>query len=310
MVNLTVWSGKRRVCFARRPARRARRLRNSPAAGDLEMTRKSFSRADATAEFLEALSGPLAIVKGLDAALASPNNSDAERVRLLSVRSRVLEGLPRDRRQAELVDEQDLWAAVSGTATAAVNFWVSFMQMRGATKDDALTGSDIARLICITRAVSWAETRHGANSLNCGDVDPMQMGNPKDTWWRELTGQTSAVDRFVGGPGAANYDADELAAAAVATPLPIPACPDVSTIDKSLGHNDAAFTQAMSYYWGVPYLLLRINHTIGKAPFYLCGDLAYDRLFNGAAAYNANPDVQVDYQQRLTDNLDQTQCLA
>lgn len=85
----------------------------------------------------------------------------------------------------------------------------------------------------------------------------MQSGNPGDSWWREITAQAGKYARFVGGPGADNYFSDELPDAIAAS------APDVVKLSylatSASGHNDPAFNPAMSYFWGVVWLLHRAN---------------------------------------------------
>jgi hypothetical protein len=238
----------------------------------------------------------------LDEILSARHTSDEEAAILLGLRRRLIAELGASFEARLTLSEAQLWSALEPTARAALEFWVDFMKMgAGADGRTPLTAGQKSRLLCIVRAISWTETRHGSDTNNRGDVDPMQMGHPADAWWRSLTGQT-ASDRFVGGQGAGNYWSKDLPAAVKAK---VPAAADVTRINTASGHNDAGFTVANSFYFGVPYLLLRINGN----PFFNCGDVSRDRLFEGAVRYNANPAEEPAYRARLKANLDQTGCL-
>lgn len=67
----------------------------------------------------------------------------------------------------------------------------------GAANDQMLTSTARARLFAIVRAVSFVESRHGTTGVNQPARDPLQCGNPKDLWWKELTGQSGDGSRFV-----------------------------------------------------------------------------------------------------------------
>jgi hypothetical protein len=162
----------------------------------------------------------------------------------------------------------------------------------------------IARLVEISRAVSWVESKHGTYTGGTQPKrDPMQCGNPADAWWKELTGQTTKKSRFVGGKNASNYNSDELPAAAEADGR-FPANARVSSLgDKKQGHNDGAFNAVLSYYWGVVWLLHRCNTPpiVNGGKMYSCGDLNRDRLIGGAVNYNGGGDP--DYKTKIVDAL-------
>lgn len=234
----------------------------------------------------------------LDQARTTPSQSTT----LLVVRDHLLDELSAFVDRRLIATEPALWAQLEPLARGAVEFWSGFLDLRYGAGGAVLGAPQKARLVCIVRAVSWTETRHGSNTANRGDLDPMQMAHPADAWWKSLTKQASAFERFVGGPNAKNYWSHELPLKAKSG---IPTEADVSGIDKAKGHDDANFTPAMSFYFGVPYLLHRINGD----PVYKCGELARDALFEGAVRYNGNPTVEPDYRKRLKENLDQTRCL-
>jgi hypothetical protein len=186
-------------------------------------------------------------------------------------------------------DEPTWWAGIQSTAEDAVGFWNAFLGLRkGASHNQVLGATDLAKLVRIVRAVSWVESKHGHGGGSSA-VDPMQCGNPGDSWWKTITGQSGKGDRFVRGPGLSNLDAKDLPAEA-AKDAAFPAGAKMSSLTKPTdGHNDAKFSNVTSFFWGVPYLIHRTNTTAGDKTFQ-CVDLNDTRLINGAVAYNGGGD--------------------
>src|SRR5205807_942633 len=117
-----------------------------------------------------------------------------------------------------------------------------------------------------------------------------------DTWWRELTGQTDDEDRFVGGPGHPNWNASELPAAVRVAPGAVVLD---ALADLTRGHADPAFSPAMSYFWGVPYLIHKSNRPVDGAT-YKCGDSSLERLIQGAIGYNGGGTSSYEARIRLS----------
>jgi len=195
-----------------------------------------------------------------------------------------------DRRAVPLevaaASEAALWAIQKPAAQAALDFAVAFLGLRmGASNDIALDVTATRRLMAIVRAVSIVESRHGTTGRNQPQRDPMQCGNPGDTWWKELNGQLGKGSRFIRGPALDNLWTNEIAAAAEATSA-FPAAARLSGLAKPAdGHKNAGFAPAHSYTWGILYLIHRINTAAGSAS-YACGDLSRERLIEGAVEYN------------------------
>ncbi|HLJ29461.1 MAG TPA: hypothetical protein VKY85_22320 [Candidatus Angelobacter sp.] len=206
--------------------------------------------------------------------------------------------------------EQSAWNNVSATAQTALNFWNAFIRLQSGT--DPLDSGQLARLLCIVRAVSWVESQHGTGSGTSASVDPMQDGNPGDSWWKELTDCNQPQDRFVGGTGKPNLNACELPDKAAADPG-FPTDAQLSNLtDPKLGHNDPNFRPngrppLMSYCWGVPFLIHKINTTVGD-PTYQCESLDRPRLVAGAVAYNGGGDP--NYETKINNALDMIGCLS
>lgn len=202
--------------------------------------------------------------------------------------------------------EPTLWEKQRPTAEAAFDFWKGFLAFRmGTGNDKELDQTCRAKYLCIIRAVSWVESKHtSVDGSSHGSLDPMQCGNPSDIWWKELTGQLEATDRFVGGPGAGNYDADELPNTVKGSAK----FPDAAKLSKlamqKKGHDDPGFSPTMSYYWGIIYLVHKINTQAdlgGSARTYKCGDCSMSRLQKGAIAYNGGGDPK--YGKKIVDAL-------
>jgi hypothetical protein len=71
--------------------------------------------------------------------------------------------------------EENLWQAHVASARAALDFWATYMALAGgASNNRSLSSDEVSRLMCIIRAVSFVESRHGSVvGANHGDLDPM-----------------------------------------------------------------------------------------------------------------------------------------
>lgn len=193
--------------------------------------------------------------------------------------------------------EPELWQKQAAIAEAALVFAIEFIGCRmGFGNDKPLDTAATGRLRQIVRAVSIVESRHGTQGANQPARDPFQCGNPGDSWWKELTGQSGQGSRFIRGPGLVNLWANEVAAAAEATNGFDAAAAMALLGDMKKGHRDAKFTPHHSYVWGIIYLIHRINTKDGSAS-YACKDLARTRLIDGAVNYNAGG--VPDYRERI-----------
>lgn len=182
--------------------------------------------------------------------------------------------------------EADLWKIQEPGAGRALDFAIGFLGCRsGATNDRPIDADARRRLMAILRAVSIVESRHGTAGKNQPARDPIQCGNPGDSWWRELTGQLGTGSRFIRFPGLGNLWANEVGDAAEQA-IGFPGAARRSLLaDVRRGHRDEGFAAAHSYVWGTLYLMHRINTTAGDHA-YQCGDLSRERLIDGAVAYN------------------------
>jgi hypothetical protein len=162
--------------------------------------------------------------------------------------------------------ESDLWEEQRPTAEVALSFTINFLGCQtGANNDQDLDASAAGRLVKIMRAVSWVESKHGTAGAagNHPKEDPFQSGNPNDSWWKELTGQSGNGSRFVRGPGLTNLWAKDLQGAAEQTAGFPQAGSFTALTDKTDGRSDPGFTPSHSYTWGVIYLVYKINTTAG-----------------------------------------------
>lgn len=202
-----------------------------------------------------------------------------------------------------MATEAELWDVQRATAEIGLSFVIDFLGCKiGDNNDQDLDPNATGRLMKIIRAVSWVESKHGTAgpASNHPKEDPFQSGNPDDSWWKELTGQSGNGSRFIRFPGLGNLWAKEVQAAAEKN-ASFPQAASFSALgDKTDGHNDPGFSPSHSYTWGILYLVHKINTKAGDSS-YQCGDLARQRLIDGAVAYNGGG--VADYEQRIIDAL-------
>jgi len=200
------------------------------------------------------------------------------------------------------VDEPTLWASLNAIATGAFDFWNNFIGLLMDPNDSTpLDSAAIGNLRTIIRAVSWVESKHGTagTAANFPARDPMQSGNPTDVWWDTVIGNHAQTERFVRSPGLTpNYWAEELPGIVSALGNFPPTARLSNLGDYSDGHKDANFDSYTSFYWGVPFLIQKINKIPSGATF-KCGDASKGRMIDGAVAYNGGGDPQ--YQQKIED---------
>jgi uncharacterized protein RhaS with RHS repeats len=175
----------------------------------------------------------------------------------------------------ETVQEREsrLWQDQQGRAQKAFDYWAKFLDLRmgNNTSGGPISDDCKKKFMLVIRAISWVESQHGTAGAQQPGSDPIQSGNPNDTWWQTLLGNKGNGDRFIGGPNVGKWWASELPGA---TGYPVP----------KNGHNDAAFNADLSYFWGVPYLIHLINKHNGKT--YTCGKCDLNQMLEDAAAYN------------------------
>jgi hypothetical protein len=72
-------------------------------------------------------------------------------------------------------------------------------------------------------------------------------------------------------------------------------------MQQSNGHNDPNFNPTMSYFWGIPLLIHRIDTQGGVAQAYKCGIYSRECLITGARRYNGGSSGAGDpqYEQKL-----------
>jgi len=186
--------------------------------------------------------------------------------------------------------EAAAWGPLSGIVHDALEFWRIFFNLQSSGATVAADDSTMSALLTITRAVSWVESRHGTGTGAQPARDPMQCGNPNDSWWTELTDCSGAQDRLICGPGKSNYKACQLPGAA-ASSSGFNAQAAITLLgNQTSGHDDSAFNPTMSYTWGFPFLLHKTNTKAGHKT-YQCDSLDRDSLVAGAVAYNGKGDA-------------------
>lgn len=191
-------------------------------------------------------------------------------------------------------------------------YWHQFIRLR-MNKTERTTQECRDRFLCIIRAVSWVESKHGTAGVNYPERDPMQGANPQDKWWQSLTGQLGRGDRFVGGPEKPNFWVNELPAGVIEDMKKKDSTGkhkymyDIGLIDPKLGHKDKNFNQDMSYFWGVPYLIHSINTLPKDGKTYNCGDCSEERMINGAIKYNGGGNIH--YGSEIREALELIDCM-
>ncbi|HUA64669.1 MAG TPA: hypothetical protein VME24_02405 [Alphaproteobacteria bacterium] len=204
-------------------------------------------------------------------------------------------------------EEAQKWNIQMQRASDAFDFWNNFLILRcGSNNDQPIDPLSRSCFLLIIRAVSWVESRHGTGIGQEPARDPMQCGNPQDSWWEELTGpaDSQGQDRFVSGPGGANYYASELPGAVEILPA-FPVSARLSQMQNpKVGHDDPGFSADTSFYYGIPFLIQKINtdDSIPNGKTYKCGNVSRERLVNGAVGYNGggNP----DYRNQINSTID------
>ena len=208
-----------------------------------------------------------------------------------------LEDKKDDKKQekTEAEKEQEAWDKHKQKASDYLDFWLSHMGMVGAD-GKAISDECKKNLLRIIRMVSWVESKHGTGTGNEPAKDPMQSGNPKDAWWKELSGQSEKGNRFIGGDKCPNYWGGEIAddegfkKAAKDKKIPEEAS-DLSRLkDKKEGHKDEKYTAEMSYFWGILYLL----HQLREGQFYKCKCDDIDEMITRAKNYNGGGDPEYE----------------
>ena len=213
--------------------------------------------------------------------------------------------------------EEDAWKKQKDHAEQALNYWIRFLGLKmGKNNDKDLDEKCKKRLLAMIRAMSWAESRHGASPARPNQhpaKDPLQSGDPRNPFWKSITdGKPKNGGRIIpnkkgnrGGiwvdelPGSVKGGILKLPDGKVLI-IPNPKGVLPSELDKPKeGHRDPKFTPKMSYFWGVFYYLKR---TGGRTPFN-CGDCTWETLIKGAVEYNSAQHKGVNHRKKIEDFL-------
>jgi hypothetical protein len=205
----------------------------------------------------------------------------------------------------EAADERTAWDAHKAVAKRFVDEWADWICMSSVRygpgeQGQPLTDACKARLLCLVRAISWVESRHGTGTGNQPAKDPMQAANPNDSWWLELT-TAAGVDRIVRGGDRPSRNINQVPAEA---DIPEGVRGTMSDDVKAKGHRSGEFTSTMSYGWGVLGFFRKINEVrTYHVPEGLCECKA---LHDAAVRYNGDGDP--DYGKKIDDALALTGC--
>ena len=194
--------------------------------------------------------------------------------------------------------EDAAWKNVKDIAVPCINFWVNWLRVIQNKNPcpDLLT--------CIVRAVSWVESKHGTfDGPNHGARDPMQVGNPADIAWKNIGINPSNLQadrpvREAALPGMSWKDIPGNVDSII-NPIPPPNPPVLPfQIDPTFhpvdGHDNANFTQQMSYFWGVIWYFYSIQTAAAPASAWKLGKCVPANLIKGAVMYNGGGDTNYE----------------
>lgn len=70
-----------------------------------------------------------------------------------------------------------------GYCRSTIDFWLDWLR-----EEDPNPARKVCPelLLCIIRAISWVESKHGCGGGNHPERDPMQVGNPGDVGWQNI----------------------------------------------------------------------------------------------------------------------------
>ncbi len=151
--------------------------------------------------------------------------------------------------------EEEWWDEVKGIAVPTISFWVNWLR-----EDDQNDCPDL--LVCIIRAISWVESRHGHGTGNHANRDPMQVGNPNDSAWKNIgiNDSNGLGDRPVRQGSLPGLSWKDIPANVnqIINPTPPPDPPVLPyAIDPTFlpanGHQNNDFTKQMSYFGLLPF---------------------------------------------------------
>ena len=218
-----------------------------------------------------------------------------------------------------LVEDEE-WDKMKKFAEDALKYWIEFLDMRQGKDDAKLTDKCKEKMLCVIRAMSWSESRHGGASEGAQPGrDPMQVGDPRNSFWKQLTDKDLRNSgRIVGNRSKTRPGVwiDDIPSIVKDQEIHLPINGGTSTwilprVDGVLptdltkptrGHENTEFTPKMSYFWGVFYWLKR---TGGNKPW-TCGNCDWKYLIDGAEAYNSAPKVR--HREKIVGFLEKTKC--
>lgn len=172
-------------------------------------------------------------------------------------------------------------------------------------------------MICIIRAISWAESRHGHGAGATAARDPMQVGNPMDSAWKNIgINPETAFDKrpvrqgVLTGLSWKQIPAD---VNGIINPTPAPNPPVLTYTINPLfhpndGHQNASFTKEMSYFWGIIWYFYSLQQVMppGEVAAWRLGNCKPKLLIDGAEKYNGGGDT--NYVNVIKDGLKKSCC--
>lgn|GEM_PF-5177212 len=230
--------------------------------------------------------------------------------------------------------EDEAWKqqGMEGKVKQYLNFWLNWLGAKATPNAQTNPRADVSedclkRWLCLIRAVSWAESLHGTGTGNQPARDPMQIGNPADAGWKALKGVAAQPEKpyregdlkgvpdFKDVPGRIDEDAKGIECDKVPDSK---AVGEISNIPANSGHKDQRFTKELSYFWGILWLIQKVNNDRRNADCTIPNNVrstwnfqccSWDDLIHGAAyGYNAKPGKEEDYKTKITNALEKSCC--
>lgn len=210
----------------------------------------------------------------------------------------------------------------NGYVDKYLKFWICWLGMNEADAQGSMNSRKAVskecqeRLKCIIQAIRRVESVDGKGDGNFPARDPLQCGNPGDGHTKCITGETpllrpvrrgrlpSLGPHYSDVPGSLSRPGFDNGECGVPDRY---ADPNYRYPGK--GHQDPAFTEQDSYFWGILWYFMRTNQRDqldGNRAAWNIRDCSWNHLIDGAEAYNGGGDA--DYRRKIEEALDSIEC--
>jgi hypothetical protein len=213
--------------------------------------------------------------------------------------------------QATAAQENEAWnrSGYEALITQYLDFWAGWLGLADQNRN-AINNDCKSKLRCLIRAISWVESRHGTGAGNQPDRDPMQVGNPNDPAWPHVTGQGPLGPRPIREGNRPGVEWPQIPGNVGNDPNK-PGSIDPTTLPGN-GHNSPQFTPNMSYFWGILWLMMKMNQDdptpAGNKAAWNCQSCSWEHLLDGAQRYNSSPQ-QDQYRRNIEAALKLSGCM-